>query len=141
MSWSAVRLALRARLVGFVSLPLISYERRPFTATVGVPYVRESLKPAGNTVASLGSPGLKQKLIRHNGLYLLDCFFPSIGTFTNEDEVSDGLVEWFVPGLQLVSGGITTTILTSSRLASVLVNDPSWRMIPVNITLRFDTFE
>lgn len=133
----AIRGALRTALAAFMaSLPEeipVAFENRPFTKQENVTYFRESFKPQTSKLETLGPNGR----VRHYGLYLLDCFFAAQPGTKDSDTTVGGLLTLFPPAKVIVYGGLTTTIVESSRAGGM--NEPGWLMVPVTISWYADT--
>lgn len=132
-----IRAALRARLLAMSPLPVdqdqIAWEGRPFTKTARTPWLRETLKPSGSALASLGP----NAVVRHEGLLFLDYFTPSGDGYLDADDTADLIVGQFAPGLTLTASGQTVILRSSSRLDGRIEAD--WIMVPIRVRWYADT--
>lgn len=142
MIYVSVRAALRTRLLALpgVSDDIVAWEGRSFDQPDGQAWYRESLKPQTADLQTLGPLGR----IRHEGLYLVDCFAPldpKTGTAkptVDVDTAADTVMTHFTPNLQLASGGVTVTVRRVYRAAVQVLE--TFVQAPVTVAWYADSF-
>lgn len=97
---SSVLSYLRETLLTVGSLPVVAYEGREFTPTVGVRWLREQYLPVDAPVVSLGPSGF----VREDFIYRLTLYSPlkaspsADGRLTTHNDLVDTIRAKFYPG-------------------------------------------
>jgi hypothetical protein len=124
-----MRAAARALLQTVQGLPAVAWEGKRYTAKVGVPFIRESMRPSLSIPRALGRGGT----ISHTMTLYLVLFYPiGEGTLAAED-MAGKIVAKFPPGLSLVYSGSSGVITQSQRRA--IITEPDWLSLPVEISI------
>lgn len=129
--------ALAKALITVVGLPRhpkdaskfnLAKDNRDFTPTVGVPWVREACVFGGEQLKSLPSTG---GLLRTNGTYFLDVFFPE-GTGRGPSQLLIGAIRAvFRTNAQLRYGLQSLTVVKMSTARGL--NKDGWYQTPITI--------
>jgi hypothetical protein len=129
-----VTLATEAVGVGILGVRTpsrVAWEGTEFDPEVGWPYLRESYRPGTRTVRSLGT----KALLRHEIIWLVDCFYPALGKGTTGiNGMAQAVMDKYPPGLQVTHDMYVRT----SYPFGVLTKD-GWQHIPVTIRLTAHT--
>lgn len=126
-----VRQLLRSRLLSTPGLPaIVAWENRKQDPPAGgrTGWVREALKPQDSARITLG-PGA---WLKHQGVYFLDVYNPSLYGTKSGDELAGALMDWFGPGRQFTGTVVRVTILRASQ--APMIQQQGWWHIPVTVT-------
>lgn len=112
---------------GIPADPNRAYEGKPFTSTVGTPYIAFTLIPASERPASMGPDGFTLR----SGLFQVGVFYPDgFGTGAAES-LADAVKDKFVPGTVVTQGTTKVRIKYAERKQAVTM--PDFVQIPVTI--------
>lgn len=108
-----------------------AYEGRPFTPTVGQPYIAEGFAPVASVPRALGHGGT----IRHEAVVSLSLFYPAtkISGPMAVERMAGAVIRHFRPGTSLVYD--TTAAMVTRATPRPLVPSAEWLMIPVQVFL------
>lgn len=129
--WSSqLRVDLRAILMRYEQdfvPPLIAWQGRKFLPPTGEPWMRESLRPTGSALRTVGA---KDGLISEMWLYLVDLFWPRNNELAGIENATDVLCSRFRPGtaINTARGGY---IQACQRAA--IVEEPAWMMSSITV--------
>lgn len=135
---SKIRAGLRQRLSEVSGIPAVRYwarQNRDFTKPdQSIAWLREAFVPQTNAAASVSG---EARLIRHNGVYSIDLFFP-LGKGTNEaDTLCDAIISRFAPGSSYVYEGQVIRI-KSAYAGPAQPQEQLWYFRPVTIVWQAD---
>lgn len=122
-----IRAALRTRLESLANLPAVAWEARIFERTSNASHLRETFAPNDAATKSLGPLGL----IRHEGLYLIDCFVRAGKGAAEADELAGAVMAHFPHNLNMVYNG-RIVIVRKTKPSATQVAD-GWIMVPVSV--------
>lgn len=118
----------------------IAWEGREYTPPDEGQWYRETLKPQTSLLQTLGPKGR----IRHEGLYLIDCFAlanpksfvlkPTVAV----DTMAGNVMERFTPNRQITYNGVTVTVRRVSRSGNLTSVDTV--QVPVAVAWFADSF-
>lgn len=125
--YSGIRSDLRGILQGIAGIPDVAWEGRPYTVTVGTPYIRERLIPVDSEVATLGKDGWTEESF----IYLLQIVWPMGGRLSEAEDLADSVRVRFYSG-----AGVGTPVMngriTGAERRAVMV-EPDWMHVPVRV--------
>jgi hypothetical protein len=140
--YELLRAALRTRLLTVSGIPaqaLWSLENREFTkpnvdSATPVVWLRERLAPQANQTASLGD---RDRLVRLNGAYFVDLFFPKALGAKPADDLVGAMQQTFAPGSHIVYQTLVVRLRNIWSSTGIATTD-GWYMRPVTITWQTD---
>ena len=130
-----VRAALRQRLLQVAGLPDDhAWENEGYDPTPGTPWLKEKLMPASTAVASFGSNGASDGLLRDDGVWQITVFYPAGKGTKAAEQMASAICQAFRPGLSgfLTYGG--TTVVSRKAQAGPAMPEPDWYGIPISVT-------
>jgi hypothetical protein len=135
-----IRGALTARANTASGIPSTrAYEGVPLNPAIGTPFVRYTLTPTQERPSSLGANGMTL----HQGLFLIDLFYPTSDTSTGKtgtgaaEVVADAVRAVFTPGNTLTQGSTSVRIAYVERAQAIV--DPDWIQIPIAVSWNLHT--
>lgn len=135
-----IRAGLRQRLSEVAGIPIAKYwakQNRDFTKPdQTVTWLREAFVPQTNEAASVGVPG-EIRLIRHNGVFSIDLFFPLNGGTNEADALCDAIITKFAPGSSYLYSGQVIRI-KSAYAGPAQPQEQLWYFRPVTIVWQAD---
>jgi hypothetical protein len=139
-----IRAALRQWLLAMSGVDgddtQISWEGREFTPPDEGKWFRETLKPQTSLLQTLGPQGR----IRHEGLYLVDCFALSnpksfvLKPTVDVDTMAGNVMERFTPNTQITYSGLVVTVRRVARSGNQTTTDTV--QVPVTVAWYADSY-
>lgn len=129
----AVESALLARAAAFannnsltIALPNIAFT--PPTVSTTAKYLRATFLPVPSFPLGISYTSKNQ----HYGTFQIDIFYGQNGGEMAPARTAASIIEWFVPGTDLISGDFTVHIQRTPYRGPLIKDDP-WVFIPVSI--------
>lgn len=127
--FAPLRSDLRRILLSTPGLPVMAWEGRRFTPTIGVAWCGEKLIPVLTSTATLGTTGFQNETY----IYALQIHQPAgAGGISELEDLADRLMYKYHVGLQVGGVNANGRVLKASR--SQMIDGPDWMDLTVNIT-------
>lgn len=131
---SAIRQTLLAATIGIIAPGQFAMAGRDFSSTIGVPYMRESYKGGPEALKTIPA---KRGLVRLDGVYLLDLFFPDASGMGKTELAVGAIRRAFAPGTTIAYNGQVVTCLSVPRAGER--TDQGFIQTP--LTIRFYAYD
>lgn len=132
MSNKLIRDAIETKLKTLAGSVPIAWENRPYTPTIGTPYLMATYMPASTQNPSYGAVHK-----RETGTYRVNICFPTRNGTAAATNWAETLRDGFKRGTTLTDSGVTVRILRDPYIAPG-ISQPDWYVIPCMIPYQAD---